>query len=588
MSVLDKIPTSIKVMTAALLGVYGVIGRFDHMFYDVGTGAARTFSGAGKYLSGFIGKMRNVAGTSKKTFSVFSWSAIRAAQTSSELGGVFEKVTYAAVGLGRIFNGLAGRLLSVVGAGGLATKMMGTMAATGAGLAATFGPLLIAMASAVAVWKLISHEMKAYKKTGEDVKKSMEKQIATQENSVKVLSKQLGALEAFGIQLKKINNMVGAEGGMSDLDRRQKVLAGSFKSSTMELEKFRENLDGFIQASVINMPQVVKEFDEFGRVVLRQGALALEDFITSAADAQKQLLAMSRIKVAGAFGEDLFPSKRGWLSWYKPGIMDKLTAETSRYNDLLLESAGKEEKYESKLRKSALKVQDIRKEVSTLMGKVVRQLKAIPQGIGVKALADVFFGDKTLLRVFQDQAQQKGFGKEGGSKLLTQLMWGRAGVAGVKRTAELTKASFRELGFAMREGSEEVRDKDIVFVARSLADKWGLELNMMKARMTDDGDLVFEGFSKDLGKSIRKTSEELTDHVTEVFAGANLRKVMTENLRLVKNILSGAGSGVTFPGEIDLGSKFRSELSLGIRLADLFPVDYEKVYRQIQSYQDII
>lgn len=586
--VLDKIPASIKILAGSSIGLYAILGRFDHMFYDTGTGMARTFSGAGKFISGFVGKMRTATGSTKETFSVFSRAAVMGATSSKDLGGILERLAYAGLGLGRMFNGLAGRLLKFVGAGSLATKMMTGMAASTAGVAASIVPLAVAVAGSIVLWKLISHEMKAYKKTGDDVKKSMEKQIATQEEHVKVLAKQLGALEAFATQLKKINNMVKAEGGMSDLDRRQKVLAGSFKSSALELEKFRENLDGFIQASVINMPQVVSQFDKFGRVVLRQGALALKDFITLAGDAQKQLLAMSRIKVAQAFGADLFPSDRGWLGLYKPGIMDKLIKETDRYNELLSESAGTEEKYESKLRKSALRVQDIRKEVSGVMGNIMRQLKAIPLGIGVEALANAFFGNKTLLQVFQTQAQQKGLGKEGGSKLLTQLMWGRSGVAGVKRTDELTKASFRELGFAMREESEEVRDKDIVFVARSWADKWGLELNMMKARMTDDGELVFEGFSKDLGRFITKTGEDLTGHVTNVFAGANLRRVMTENLRLVKNILSGAGAGVTFPGEIDLGSKFKSELSLGIRLADLFPVDYEKVYRQIQSYQDII
>ncbi len=140
------------------------------------------------------------------------------ATSSKDLGGILERLAYAGLGLGRMFNGLAGRLLKFVGAGSLATKMMTGMAASTAGVAASIVPLAVAVAGSIVLWKLISHEMKAYKKTGDDVKKSMEKQIATQEEHVKVLAKQLEALEAFANQLKKINNMVKAEEGMSDLE----------------------------------------------------------------------------------------------------------------------------------------------------------------------------------------------------------------------------------------------------------------------------------------------------------------------------------------------------------------------------------
>lgn len=587
--ILDKIPTSVKAIGLAMLGIYSTIGRFDHMFYDAGTSVASTFGGALRYVGGLFGKLEPAVEGGARKLRIFNAATVMTATSSAGLAGIFEKTGFFVLALGRKFNATAASMLRFVGATSAANAMLSAATAGSAGLLASLGPLAIAIAAISAAVIGTVYVYKKYKETGEDIAKSMEKQIAIQKNAVKIWSKQTEALGAYNLKIGELNNLREAGASLSEEEKRGKIMAGAFRSSALAADELRESMFNFIQAAVYNMPEAVDYVDEYGRTILRAG-INLGGLSKRAAVANKELLAMSKIKVAEAYAGDVFGKMvLGFLP--KPGIIDKVEKAAVEYNEILERFVFEPERYRKQLSEAAAVVNEGRAELATAAATLFRTLKDIPKGLSLEFLARAI-NREDLRKAFQAQAQLEGLSRDDWRGIMLRFLWGRAGVAGVKETVEETKGSFMDtykgLGKVMREASERILPGDILFVTSEIAEKYKIGLNMTRAAIGEHGKLVFEAFTTEMGKTITLSGEQLRNQVTEVFSGTEMKKVLSQNLRLVKNILTGAGVGITFPGEIDLGVKFKSELSLGVRLAEAFPVDWDRLYNQVKRYRDII
>lgn len=185
-------------------------------------------------------------------------------------------------------------------AASLNSKLLTTAVSVGK-VAAAFGLIY----GAVKLYQYISD---AATQTGRDVEQSLRSEIAHREEAVAQLDKELDSVNRLAEARKALAVQVAKEQTQSPARTEENIRRGTYKSPFLERQRLRQREQAVAQEIGLSNPQLIESMDNLGNVVL-SSASAFDALAASASSAQKQMLALSRLKVAQGFARDLLTAE---------------------------------------------------------------------------------------------------------------------------------------------------------------------------------------------------------------------------------------------------------------------------------------
>lgn len=187
------------------------------------------------------------------------------------------------------------------------TGLLGTMGMAVATAARFVGGFALLGGAIWGVLKLKS----AITSTGESMAKEYDQEIARRQEAVQLIEKQIGATRKLGAVRDKVVRLIGEERGTTTVGQRavrdERIRRGGYKSPLLEQQRLRKaEQDSANKIGAAN-PQLIKSIDALGNVTLKS-ASAFDEMAISASNAQASLLALTQLKAIDALASELKPA----------------------------------------------------------------------------------------------------------------------------------------------------------------------------------------------------------------------------------------------------------------------------------------
>ncbi len=529
------------------------------------------------------------------------------------IAGMNSGLTRFALFLGIIANKIF--KLTVIGPlafAGIARAAKGASAATWA-FGTALGSISRFLVAGAAIWygiKGLRLLGDAARESGKEVEEELGSELQKRKEAVAAVNKHTEAFSRLGKERRK---SAAAGIGTSPFDalrpeQAEAVRRGRFKSPFLEQQRFLREQQEVTNAVGFSNPQLIESVDKFGNVVL-ESADAFDALAASAGRAHESLLAITQLKALEGFAKQLQPRSdtytkifdflrsgdpfgvvpKDWgrneanefadqLKSYRKAL-DKPIVSASRELGVSLELLDKDAA--AQLFKAGAKFAEASANIRIIVKDIKDRIKALPPEAGqdvFRSLATGATGD-----FFQREAENRSL--EGGRRVTKQqslnqsFLQNRGAFQGafgnlIGVSAEESIGRFREAGIV-----EEVLDtrKDIEEQLRSLS---GGELILFEnvkgmprqavVEVTATGKRQLRFIADDLGtfgvEALNKAFAESSGKIV-YFDPTRLKEQAELAMLEIGRIVAGAGRGGILGKDIDLGAKFRFDLSAQQRAA---------------------
>lgn len=274
-------------------GIAGVSLRLKTAKGDI-VSAANEFTKFDAVVRGFKVDRLNDAGEAIQTMNL---GVATLNNSFLKVGAVIAKVFSLPTrlpGVNAIFNGIDKGLTRVLKIfPGVNTALASTLSSIGRA-AAGFYLFTLAIEG-------VSKAIDILTASGAKTKTALRSEIAEREEAIAQIERERGELKSLADERARA---AAIRPPTNPALLEDQILRGNFKSPRLAEQRFNSRSQEAANAVAISNPQLVESIDSLGNVTLR-GADAFEALANSAGSAQKELLALSRIKVIEGFAKDL-------------------------------------------------------------------------------------------------------------------------------------------------------------------------------------------------------------------------------------------------------------------------------------------
>ena len=578
-------------------------------------------SAEGVYLANSA--LRSLGNTTTETankMSKFS-VAVRAVDKSTgaavlgvaDMNSFFSKLGLTAARLGQRFAGIGlaiATTVPIIGqVFGKLTAAQGAALTANAGFTASMGGLALGITAVVAVVYGLYSAYKAVTESGLEAADKLKKPIAVMEEQLNVARKAQGQLRAFEDAQKRIEAARASSPAKAAEQRSQ----GTYKPPELEslaLARAQTDILPSLGAAAVD---VVVGFDDMGNALLRADS-GMKNFNSSAVSVLATGLAIKKTQAAAAVateivGASMFKTARTVDKYNDANtrLVSGLKAYTAVTSSLPNVGAFDKSSATKRFRRS---IAESSKEVS----KYSAELKVAE--FRLNALVDSYDKD-TPAEFFQTLGDS-----EGGSKVLAALAsaansklvpaLGKAADASdiLNRLLLRTKTRLKDVGaigevtlakFAAKKvdplpfdaGNVELIRDQIKKGARDFENAFLVfrlpgedKLSQARLLIDEEGKLIVERFNR-AGRLVRdEASKFINSGISDakVLSPGKLARRVGEEIDKVKQIVTGAGAGTAFSGQINLGARLDLDLTPQQRVAKELPDLFRQASKAQRDY----
>ena len=435
---------------------------------------------------------------------------------------------------------------------------------------------------------------------GDKVAESMKSEIATREEQLSVLRKTGDAYKSLARdrrELARFESIAAGEGGEEKVAKLKSE--GRFTSPVSLRLNISDKESRLLENIGPLALKAVEGFDLFGNAVITSSD-ALNDYSTSAEESAATMLALTKATAANAVAAELVEKK--WYKWTnaleqfdesqkKLKDFAKVMVDINKLSPDFMSGELKPSKYFSELQKDALRG---RAELDKYTNSMNEFLDTLPKEAGVSFFQNLLLGKdeegEDLSRILEAAASVAnkqlipalGAMADKTDILNSIFVKTKTGLKNVGEVGEKTLANFESAGFSaidvtssnISSVSETIRSN-----ARKFKDSVALITEPGRSFMKNalvtlnrEGDAVISFFDE-FGNYIKKSLQDLVGEggKVKIIEKGAIKRQLEEELLDVKKIITGAGAGTIFPGEIKLGARLEFDLSAQQRVAKSLP-----------------